>query len=1054
MNLQYHNVAVRNCKIRNYFQAIYEGYYLYPVQQSAIIEGNTLFDNGVGVYLAHGINALVQDNNISDNNGGGIQISDSTNPFVKNNNLNKNGPYPDYGGILLLNVNNGFLTLNNITDNGRGIYLQGSTGNFLTKNYINASKSTGIAFSSANQNIANENIVCFSASSDFYAASTVNEGDENTCNTTTNWKDIGMQGCTYHCSCLRDATTSLPYAYQQGPWSFNVEEVNRDGLVLKNIAAKGISSLEILSTPKFKLNYGNNRNLVVEFDEQNDLHNHNSIGIKRDALRGKDTLFWDFERRFNQPELQGTLCVSYDMVVRWNAEKNCEGTNRDCYSLVPKVSFKWIDESGSQQSLAKVTAYYKEDFGKQGLTRTSDEDNLLNFGLHTFGLQPVITSEVAFSAIVNGNKGSYDNIHPARPKEQVTIPGCRDTPLDCLHQHWRWSSIKTPWLSGLTFGGIPPAVDPMREPSNNAIIAEALRGTPYLVPGQSIDVAIVKDNPSDPKPDTVNSLVNNENIAAISFKEIWVVDGFVSVPVPSEVQSAMDTVVWYIASVQNTDHAVFHRHGFFVVDDQQATNRGALVTVRNDLTNFTQSSGNVSQVLLHLDESIKDQYWMENNNSLAPSLGVPFFSELVNATDLLFSIKRENTSLVDPVESALGGILSAGQGIVAERLSDGVDHLDFLTQLNNSGFPGLEGYLFNSSLYLNLSLEHYLTALNGTDLNASLDILANFSDAWTAAFSGQVNDADNDFIPDEFDNCQTQFNDQLDSDRDTRGDVCDICPLDRTDTCNLQENVAKNLNDAGGLLQVPSNRSDIFVTQGALRTDRTVFISGASSPSNALAYYNATPLSLNYTFGPNERLLQFIMPATLSLSYNGLPFFNEANLDLFVFNSASQTFEPQGSQCDTQLKRCSLEVTSLSSVILGEFPENSTLLRMRGTPRIGQSITVKLSDHGNPNTPYIVLMSVTGTTPGIPIGDSRVIPLNYDGVFEGSLYFPTALGLQNSQSTLDNQGNAVASWSIPNLPLLAGLKVSFAFVTLDLTQPQLPKLIKSISDSVTVTLVP
>jgi hypothetical protein len=81
-----------------------------------------------------------------------------------------------------------------------------------------------------------------------------------------------------------------------------------------------------------------------------------------------------------------------------------------------------------------------------------------------------------------------------------------------------------------------------------------LRGTPYLVPRQTIDIAVVKFNPGEDNPDDPFTLVNGEQIA--------VETGLSGSP--HSLLDAFHPVVWYVASVNNEDTDTFFRHGLFV----------------------------------------------------------------------------------------------------------------------------------------------------------------------------------------------------------------------------------------------------------------------------------------------------------------------------------------------------------------------------------------------------------------------------------------------------------------------------------------------------------
>ena len=83
----------------------------------------------------------------------------------------------------------------------------------------------------------------------------------------------------------------------------------------------------------------------------------------------------------------------------------------------------------------------------------------------------------------------------------------------------------------------------------------------------------------------------------------------------------------------------------------------------------------------------------------------------------------------------------------------------------------------------------------------------------------------------------------------------------------------------------------------------------------------------------------------------------------------------------------------------------------------------------NPNRNYILLGSITGTTPGTPLpGGLVVLPLRWD-LFTGMVIslLNTTL-FEDFLGTLDATGKGSAKMSLPPLPPgSAGLKMSFAF---------------------------
>jgi hypothetical protein len=100
----------------------------------------------------------------------------------------------------------------------------------------------------------------------------------------------------------------------------------------------------------------------------------------------------------------------------------------------------------------------------------------------------------------------------------------------------------------------PSIITLNKYPSNDRNLAGTVTGgSPYLVPRQTIDIAITKFNPiEDQDPDNPSVLVNGELIASTS------ADGYTVV-------SAEHPILWYIATVNGNNTDTFFRHGIFVL---------------------------------------------------------------------------------------------------------------------------------------------------------------------------------------------------------------------------------------------------------------------------------------------------------------------------------------------------------------------------------------------------------------------------------------------------------------------------------------------------------
>ena len=123
-------------------------------------------------------------------------------------------------------------------------------------------------------------------------------------------------------------------------------------------------------------------------------------------------------------------------------------------------------------------------------------------------------------------------------------------------------------------------------------------------------------------------------------------------------------------------------------------------------------------------------------------------------------------------------------------------------------------------------------------------------------------------------------------------------------------------------------------------------------------------------------------------------------------------------------------------------------LTIIGSPNIGTTVNLSVFDPLQIGNKYVVMLSF-GTSPGIPLGDGRVIPLNLDMLLLLSLQAPALIGLSNNINFIDPQGYGASTWNIPNIPEIVGLTVYAGFVTIDHTRP-VP--IASISNAVPITI--
>ena len=242
------------------------------------------------------------------------------------------------------------------------------------------------------------------------------------------------------------------------------------------------------------------------------------------------------------------LRVDYDIIIRINPITNCEYGNYVCYRFIPMVSFTW-DSGGNDlppipDKFDKFTAFYKLDYDNAGLGLFRDRNiNLLAFA--TSGFADLQGTETKFQAVKDGMQGDYDNIHNVHREQNIHIPGCRPTAFDCLHLHWRWADMT-------------PTIDPLVDTVTDLPVLNSQEGEPYLVPGQTIDVAVVKYHPQEAYLTDPTILVNGEIIGSSHTAPMR---GPVNI-----LDSSSHPVVWVMASVSDKTVGQFFRNGFFVLD--------------------------------------------------------------------------------------------------------------------------------------------------------------------------------------------------------------------------------------------------------------------------------------------------------------------------------------------------------------------------------------------------------------------------------------------------------------------------------------------------------
>jgi hypothetical protein len=519
--------------------------------------------------------------------------------------------------------------------------------------------------------------------------------------------------------------------YENDPWKLTYQIVNNEGLVLRDITAGGKLQFKSISIPHFKVDYGLSHE-YVRYNSKTDCAN--PVVLKRDFPKKYiDTIQWQFTKELNQEGIKGNLTISYDIVIRTKYVNNCEkGAGFNCYRFIPKVSFSW---SGEPSELKHLTAYYRFDYGKVGYALTSDYNWFPLFLVNNLHRQDILTTETKFTAVNNGKEGKFDNIHTVHENEQVIIPGCaRSAPFhviggalkwgtynafDCQHMHWRWSSSVAPLK-----------VDPMVEPSDETPIPSG-RGEPNLVPGQAIQVGIVKvDESSENDPDEPLWLIDlkNPKVIATTYTKNDYDRPILPFERPEKTLKSIvgSTILWYVATTKESTHQdTFFRNGIFVIDPPK-TKKAELERVRSSLEGVAIDPQNKDVILSQLDLALRSDNWSPDGMSISEKNGEAFFTGLQSAIISLFEANAAKPELAGDVNEVLAAILTSVQDIV---------DTDVQTRMLNTlaAYPGDKSTvakLFTESGSLRQSVEEFNAASNITDPNKSKEILVGLKETW------------------------------------------------------------------------------------------------------------------------------------------------------------------------------------------------------------------------------------------------------------------------------------------------------------------------------------
>ena len=110
-----------------------------------------------------------------------------------------------------------------------------------------------------------------------------------------------------------------------------------------------------------------------------------------------------------------------------------------------------------------------------------------------------------------------------------------------------------------------------------------------------------------------------------------------------------------------------------------------------------------------------------------------------------------------------------------------------------------------------------------------------------------------------------------------------------------------------------------------------------------------------------------------------------------------------------------------------------TQLVLAGTLKIGTTVSLNIDVAADAGLPYQLASAFTNT-PGIAI-DTRILELYPDGLFFLSISNVLPAVFQNYFGVLDGSGKATGKLNIPAIPVLVGIDIYSAFITLSPTAP-------------------
>jgi hypothetical protein len=317
--------------------------------------------------------------------------------------------------------------------------------------------------------------------------------------------------------------------------------------------------------------------------------------------------------------------------------------------------------------------------------------------------------------------------------------------FDCVHIHWRWSQ-----------SSLPIKVDPMVEPSDNKSIGVSGRGKPNLVPGQTIQIGIVKvDNNTPRDPDDPLSLIKEPQTIATTYDftdprfAASLTTGQVGARPEKTLKSLTDetgnpvsTIVWYVASwnfdaqddPRRSQKDTFFRHGIFVIDPK--TTKAELETICSNLQGLAMlgNEDKKTAVLAQMDNILGSNIWSVDGNMLAGQNGGTVFTALSAAASSLIEVRNKAPQLSErmAISQELGEILSATQHMVNSDLQSRLAN----TLASAPGQQAMFQKVIAENQAIARSIEKFASTSNGSDIAEAAQIIDGFKQSWFDGVKG------------------------------------------------------------------------------------------------------------------------------------------------------------------------------------------------------------------------------------------------------------------------------------------------------------------------------